>query len=110
MHTLWNIILLAVAVFGISKLLPKIHIKGFTTAIFVAIVYSIINFLIGWLITLISLPAIIVTFGLFIFVVNAVLLWITDKIISDFEIEGITTTLLAAFLITMLHKVLLWIF
>lgn len=110
MHTLWSIILLAVAVFGISKLLPKIHIKSFTTAIFVAIIYSIINFLIGWLITLISLPAIIVTFGLFIFVVNAVLLWITDKIISDFEIEGITTTLLAAFLITMLHKVLLWIF
>lgn len=101
---------MAVAVFGISKLLPKIHIKSFTTAIFVAIIYSIINFLIGWLITLISLPAIIVTFGLFIFVVNAVLLWITDKIISDFEIEGITTTLLAAFLITMLHKVLLWIF
>jgi putative membrane protein len=101
MHFLWNILLYALAVFIVAKILPKVHIKSFLTALLVAFVYSIINFLIGWLLTLISLPLILVTFGLFRFVVNAILLWITDKLIADFEIEDFTTTLIAAVLITL---------
>lgn len=110
MHALWNILLLSVVIFAVSKMLPKIHIKSFGTAIIVSIVYSIINFLIGWLLMLLSLPAVIITFGLFTFVVNAFLLWITDKIIDDFEIENFTTTLIAAFLITLFYALLKWIF
>lgn len=109
MTFLWNILLYAVAVFLVSKALPKIHIKSFVTALSVAFVYSIINFLIGWLLTLISLPLIIVTFGLFHVVINAILLWITDKLIEDFEIENFTTTLFAAILITIFIKIIEWI-
>ena len=110
MHTVWNILLLSVVVFAVSKMLPKIHIKSFGTAVIVAIVYSIINFLLGWLLVILSLPAIIVTFGLFTFVVNAFLLWITDKLINDFEIEDFLTTIIAAFLITVFNALLNWIF
>ena len=109
MTILWNILLYAVAVFLVSKFLPKIHIKNFTTAIIVALVYSLINFLVGWLLTIISLPLILITFGLFRFVVNAVLLWITDKLIEDFEIENFTTTLIAAVLITAFIRFVEWI-
>ena len=109
MTFLWNIFLYAVAVFIVSKVLPKIHIKSFVTALLVAIVYSIINFFVGWLLTLISLPLIIVTFGLFHIVINAILLWITDKLIDDFEIENFTTTVIAAVLITIFIKLVEWI-
>ncbi len=110
MHTLWNILLLAITVFAVSKMLPNIRIKNFTTAIIVAVVYSIINFFIGWLLVLLSLPAMILTFGLFAFVINAFLLWITDQLIEDFEIKNFSTTLLAAFLITIISTFLKWIF
>ena len=106
MQTIWSIFLLAVAVFTISKVMPQIHIKSFVTAIVVAVVYSVINFLIGWLLLLISLPVIIITFGLFTFVINAFLLWLTDKLIEDFKIDGLGVTLLAALLITLFHKLL----
>lgn len=109
MVILWNILLYAVAVFLVSKILPKIHIKNFTTALIVALVYSLINFLVGWLLTLISLPLIFITFGLFQLVVNAILLWITDKLIEDYEIENFTTTLIAAVLITAFIKIVEWI-
>ena len=109
MTFLGNIFLYAVAVFIVSKVLPKIHIKSFVTALLVAIVYSIINFFVGWLLTLISLPLIIVTFGLFHIVINAILLWITDKLIDDFEIENFTTTVIAAVLITIFIKLVEWI-
>jgi len=45
MNIILNILILSVAIFIVAKILPKIHIKSFGTAIIVAIVYSIINFL-----------------------------------------------------------------
>ena len=107
---LWNTLLLSLAIFLVARLLPGIHLKGFGTAVIVALVYSLINYLIGWLLLLLTLPAVIITFGLFKFVINAFLLWITDKLIDDFEIEGFSTTLIAAFLITFVDSILRWIF
>lgn len=110
MATIVNILLLSVAVFVVSKIMPTIHIKNFGTAVIVALVYSVINFLIGWLLLFLSLPFIFITFGLFKFVVNAILLWLTDKAIDDFEIDGLGSTLIAAFLITITDSLLRWIF
>ncbi len=107
---LWNTLLLSLAIFLVARLLPGIHLKGFGTAVIVALVYSLINYLIGWLLLLLTLPAVIITFGLFKFVINAFLLWMTDKLIDDFEIEGFGTTLIAAFLITFIDSALRWIF
>ena len=107
---LWNILLLSLAVFLVARIMPGIHLKGFGTAVVVAIVYSLINYLIGWLLLLITLPAVIITFGLFKFVINAFLLWITDKLIDDFEIKGFGITLVAAFFITIADSILKWIF
>jgi putative membrane protein len=104
-----NILILSVAVFIVSKILPGIRIKSFITAIIVAVVYSIINFFLGWLLVVLAFPFIIITFGLFKFVINAFLLWITDKLLEDFEIKGVFTTLLAAFLITLVDSVIKWV-
>ncbi len=107
---LWNILLLSVSVFLVAQFLPGIRLKNFGTAVIVAVIYSLISYLIGWLLIILSLPFIIITFGLFKFVINGFLLLITDKMMEDFEIDGIGTTLLAAFLITIMDSILRWIF
>jgi len=109
MHIMLNLLLLSLAVLVVSGIMPSIHIKNFMTAIVVAVVYSIINFMTGWFFFLLTLPFIIITFGLFKFVINAFLLWITDKLIEDFEIDGFGPTLIAAFLITVIDSLLKWI-
>lgn len=101
-----NLVILSVAVFLIAQLFPAIHIKNFGTAVWVAVVYSIINFVLGWLLLLLSLPFIILTLGLFTFVVNAFMLWITDKILEDFKIDGFGWTLVAALCISVVDTVL----
>jgi putative membrane protein len=106
MHIIINILLLSVVVFVVAQLLPKVKIKSFGTAVIVAIVYSVLSFLFGWILTLLSLPLILITFGLFKFVINAILLWVTDQFIEDFKIEGFGTTLIAAFLITIFDWIL----
>ncbi len=58
---------------------------------------------------LVSLPLIILTLGLFIFVVNAVLLWITDRVVNNFEISGFGTTILAALCISVINSLLRYI-
>ena len=108
MSVILNPLLLSVAIFIVAKIMPSIHIKNFWTAIVVAIVYSVINFMTGWLLFLLTLPFMIITFGLFKFVINAFLLWITDKLIEDFEIDSIGSTMIAAFLITIIDSILKW--
>lgn len=110
MHIVWNLLLLSIAVFAVSRFLPGIRYKNYGTAIAVAVVYSIINFIFGWLLVLLTLPAIILTLGLFMFVVNAALLYVTDKMIEDYEIQSFGTTVLAAFFITIAHSFLKWVF
>lgn len=109
MQILWNILLLSAAVFIVANLMPTIKIKNYWTAIAVAVVYSIVNFLVGWLLNFFAMPFIFITFGLFTFVVNAVLLWITDKLLDDFEIKGLFSTLIAALLITLVNSGLKWL-
>ncbi|MBF0467846.1 MAG: phage holin family protein [Desulfamplus sp.] len=107
---IWNIVFLSVSVFIVSSILPGIYIKNYWTALVVAIVYSIISFFTGWLLILLTLPFMIITFGLFKFVINAFLLFITDKLIEDFKIKDGITTLMAAFLISIVDSLFRWIF
>ncbi|MBF0103502.1 MAG: phage holin family protein, partial [Desulfobacterales bacterium] len=88
MHLILNIIVLSVAIFFVAQLLPGIYLKNYGTAIIVAIVYSLISSLISWFLVFITLPLMVLTFGLFKFVINAALLWVTDQFIEDFKIEN----------------------
>ena len=101
-----KVALLSVAVFIVAQALPNIRIKSFGTAITVAVVLSVINFLFGWLLRLLAFPINFITFGLFNFVIFAFLLWITDLLIEDFKIKGLGTTLLAAVLIAIINSIL----
>ena len=100
----------SLAVFIVAKMLPGIHIKNFGTAIFVAFIYSVINYLFGKILFFFAFPVILITFGLFTFIIDAFFLWITDKIIEDFKIDNFGTTILAAFLIMVSDRLLNWIF
>ena len=104
-----NMLILSVTIFLVSQVLPGIRVKNFGTAIVVAIVYSVINFFTGWLLVLVTLPFIIVTFGLFKLVINAFLLWLTDLLIEDFKIKDLLTTFVAASLITLVDSLIKWI-
>ncbi|SLM28219.1 conserved membrane hypothetical protein [Desulfamplus magnetovallimortis] len=107
---IWNLILLSCAVFVVANVLPGIYIKNYWTALVVAIVYSLVSFFTGWLLILLTLPFMIITFGLFKFVINAFLLFITDKLVRDFEIRDGITTLVAAFCISIVDYFLKWVF
>ncbi len=103
------VLLLALAILVISEVLPGIYIEGYGTAIAVAIVYGLINVTLGTVFKVLSLPLIILSLGLFLFIINSFLLYLTDLMIDSFEIESAGTTIVAAILITLSDTVIGWI-
>ena len=106
MDWLLNIFVSALSVFIVARLMPGVRIRGFFTAVVVAVVYGIVNFLFYWLLVLFSLPFIIATLGLFLVLINAFLLWLTNKLIDGFEVRGFFTTIIASLLISLLNTLL----
>ena len=94
----------------LARTLPGIYADSYGTCILVAIIYGLINVTLGTVLKLLGLPFIIITLGIFLVVINSFLLWITDQLLEDFEIEDYGTTFVAALLITLADTFLSWVF
>jgi putative membrane protein len=99
----------SLSVFIAAQVLPFVHIRSLGTAVRVAALYGVLKFCLYWLLFFISLPLILITLGLFLFVLNALFLWITDKFIEDFEIDSFRHTVIASLVISCLDLLLRWI-
>jgi putative membrane protein len=77
-------------------------------AIAVAAVFGLVNAIIGPLLRLLSIPLLLITFGLFALVINAALLGIAAGLSDSLEIGGFFSTVVAAFLISVFSAVLGW--
>jgi putative membrane protein len=101
-----SVLLTAVAITAVAWLLPGVRVRSFGTAVVVAAVYAILHALLFKLLVLLSLPLTILTLGLFLFVIQGFLLWLTTLLVRDFEVRGFGTTVLAAALISILSAIL----
>jgi putative membrane protein len=106
-------LLSAAAFLGVSRILPGFRIRSFGTALMVSAVYSIlyivlhfILFDVLWILTIIP---VILTLGIIFFVVNAVILWLTDRIVEDFNIDSTATLVIAAVLLTLVNWIIRFI-
>lgn len=110
MYTLLHLAALAVTVYALARLLPDVSIKSASSALVVAVVFSVLNFFLGWFIRAVLFVPAILTLGLLFlilpFVVNTILLWLTDKILGSFEIKSLGSLLLSAGAITAVNALL----
>jgi putative membrane protein len=110
MHTILHLGILALAIFALSRFFPGIvRVRSAGTAIVVAVVFSVLNFFLGWLIRAVLVVPEVLTLGLLVvfvpFIVNTVLLWLTDKLMGSFELRGARGLLLSAAIITLVNAV-----
>jgi putative membrane protein len=106
-------LLLAASFFGLSKVLPGFRIRSFGIALVVSAVYSllhiVLHFILFNVLWILTIPFVILTLGLIFFVVNAAILWLTDKLVEDFEIDRTATLLIAAVLLTIANGIIRFI-
>ncbi|MCX6178581.1 MAG: phage holin family protein [Chlorobiales bacterium] len=78
----------ALAIYATAHILSGIHIKSFGAAILVALVLGLVNAIVRPVLVFFSIPFIIVTLGLFLLVINALLLQLSASLVGGFSIDS----------------------
>ncbi|HJQ01040.1 MAG TPA: phage holin family protein [Jatrophihabitans sp.] len=95
-----RLVVLAVIIGLVAKLVPGIHVYGgFWALLWISVIFSIVNAILGPVFKLLSLPLIVLTLGLFLLVVNAALLGITAALSSHLNIDGFGSAVFGGLLI-----------
>jgi putative membrane protein len=95
-----RLLLLAVVIGLVAALVPGIEVHGGLGALlWITVLFSVVNAIVGPVIKLLSLPLIVLTLGLFLLVVNAALLGITAGLSSHLDVDGIGAAVLGGLLI-----------
>lgn len=100
-----KLLLNALAVVLLSKLLSGVSVDGYTNAIIVAVVLALLNLLVKPLLILLTLPVTILTLGLFLLVINALIILLADKLIDGFSVSSFWTAMLFSILLTILESI-----
>ena len=106
MNIVVRIIISAVVAFGLSYVLHGIHIDTFLTALVLAIVLAILNAVIKPILIILTLPITILTFGLFLFVINACIILLAGKFVKGFSVDGFWWALLFSLLLSVISSLL----
>ena len=101
-----KLLLTAIAVIILSKILPGVTVVGYGYAILVALVIGVLNSVVKPVLVFLTLPATIISLGLFLLVINAVIILLADYFLSGFSVAGFWWALLFSLLLSLLQSVL----
>ena len=106
MKFILRLLLSALAVVILSKILPGVSVASYGIAILVAVVLSLLNFIVKPLFIILTLPVTILTLGLFLLIINALIILMADGLITGFAVDGIWWALLFSLLLSILQSLL----
>ncbi len=106
MDFLIRLIVSAVAVILSAYILPGVSVKSFWTALWVALILSLLNIFVTPIMVLLTIPITIITFGLFLFVINAIVILIASALISGFKVKGFGWALIYSIILTIMSYIL----
>lgn len=101
---LLKVLVCSVNAFILAAILPGIDIEDYFTAILVALVLSLLDAIVKPLLVLLTLPATILSLGLFLFVINACIILIDDHFVHGFKVDGFWHALLFSVLLSFFNS------
>ena len=106
MNFIMRIIVTSIVAFGLSYILSGVHIDSFWAAIVLAVVLAILNAIVKPILIFFTFPLTIVTLGLFLFVINALIILLADNLVDGFRVDGFWWALLFSLLLSIVTAVL----
>ena len=106
MKFVYKVVVTSFAVVITAKLLPGVYLPNYIVAILVAIVLSLLNTFLRPLLVLLTIPASILTFGLFLLFLNAFMILLTSSIVDDFKIDSFGTAFIFSIILSLITFVL----
>lgn len=105
MNLLLRLLVTAVLVLVIAHFLPGVHVASFTTAVIVAAVLGLLNLFIKPILVILTFPVTIVTLGLFLLVINAVIILLCTNIVGGFKVDSFWTALFFSVILSILQSI-----
>lgn len=105
-----NLLVTALAAFLAAKFTPGVSIRSYGSAIILAIVLALLDFFIKPVLQFISIPVTILTLGLFLFVINALIIILASYIVKSFRVDGFWSALLFSIIFSIVSWILQLIF
>ncbi|MEO5984469.1 MAG: phage holin family protein [Ferruginibacter sp.] len=105
-----RLLITAAVAWGLSSLLSGVHIADFKTALIFAVVLAVLNAIVKPILVLLTLPITLLTLGLWLFVLNAIIILIADRFIDGIKIDGILWAIIFSLLLSVLSSILSAIF
>ena len=106
MKFLMRIMATSIIAFALSKVLRGIQVDDFWTAIALAVVMAFLNAIVKPIIIILTLPATLLTFGLFLFAINAGMILLADYLLDGFRVDGFLWALLFSLLLSLVTSLL----
>jgi len=94
----------AIAVLVTAYILPGVHIEDFLTAILVAAVLALLNNFLKPILVILTIPITILSLGLFLLVINAVIILLADDLIGGFTVDNFWWALLFSIVLSILNS------
>jgi putative membrane protein len=99
-------LLLAAALLLVAHLYPGVQVTSFSSAMIAALVLGLLNTLLRPLLVLLTLPVTVLSLGLFLFVINALMFWAAANILEGFAVAGFTAALIGSLIYSLCGMVI----
>ena len=99
----------ALALLALPYFVPSVQVDSFWTAVVAAAALALVNALIRPLLVLLTLPATILTLGLFVFVINALLFWLVASFVKGFTVGGFWAAFFGAIVYALISWAASWL-
>lgn len=96
----------ALSLLIVAHLVPGIEVKGFGSALIASVVIGLANSTVGFLLKIFTFPLTLLTFGLFLFIINAFMLQFAALFAPGFAVHGFFPALLGAVVLSLVQMVL----
>lgn len=100
-----KVIISTLAVLLVGSILPGVHVENILIALLVALVLAFLNSIVKPLLIVLTLPITLFTMGLFLLVINALIIVIADKLIDQFSVSSFWTALLFSIILSLVTSV-----
>ena len=95
-------LLSAASLLFVAYVYSGVEVQSFTSALIAAFVIGLFNVVLRPVLVLLTLPVTIVTLGLFLFVINALMFWAAASVLSGFQVTGFVAALVGSLIYTVL--------
>ena len=106
MNLIVRLLVSAAVAFILAQVLPGVHVDGYGTAIWFAIVLALLNVFLKPILIIFTLPLTLITFGLFLFVINTIIVLLASDWVKGFRIDNFGWGLLFSLLLTIITSIL----